>query len=54
MPREKYSPGKLTEEELQEPVNRLIEQGDADMQTIFEKWVEKGIEKKCLNQDSQD
>ena len=42
MPREKYSPGKLTEEELQEPVNRLIEQGGADMQTIFEKWVEKG------------
>jgi predicted transposase/invertase (TIGR01784 family) len=39
------SPGKLTEEELQEPVNRLIEQGGADMQTIFEKWVEKGIEK---------
>jgi hypothetical protein len=35
------SPGKLTEEELQEPVNRLIEQGGADMQTIFEKWVEK-------------
>jgi predicted transposase/invertase (TIGR01784 family) len=36
------SPGKLTEEELQEPVNRLIEQGGADMQTIFEKWIEKG------------
>jgi predicted transposase/invertase (TIGR01784 family) len=36
------SPGKLTEEELQEPVNRLIEQGGADMQTIFDKWVEKG------------
>jgi predicted transposase/invertase (TIGR01784 family) len=36
------SPGKLTEEELQEPVTRLIEQGGADMQTIFEKWIEKG------------
>jgi predicted transposase/invertase (TIGR01784 family) len=36
------SSGKLTEEELQEPVNRLIEEGGADMQTIFEKWVEKG------------
>jgi predicted transposase/invertase (TIGR01784 family) len=36
------SPGKLTEEELQEPVARIIEQGGADMQTIFEKWVEKG------------
>jgi predicted transposase/invertase (TIGR01784 family) len=39
------SPGKLTEEELQEPVNRLIEEGGADMQTIFEKWVDKGVEK---------
>lgn len=39
------SPGKLTEEELQKPVNRLIEEGGADMQTIFEKWVEKGIDK---------
>jgi predicted transposase/invertase (TIGR01784 family) len=39
------SPGKLTEEELQEPVNRLIEEGGADMQTIFEKWIEKGVEK---------
>ena len=37
-------PGKLTEEELQEPVNRLIEEGGANMQTIFQKWVEKGIE----------
>jgi predicted transposase/invertase (TIGR01784 family) len=36
------SSGKLTEEELQEPVNRLIEEGGADMQTIFEKWIEKG------------
>ncbi len=36
------SPGKLTEEELQEPVNRLIEEGGADMETIFEKWVDKG------------
>ena len=36
------SPGKLTEEELQEPVTRIIEEGGADMQTIFEKWVEKG------------
>ena len=36
------SPGKLTEEELQEPVTRLIEQGGAEMQTIFEKWIEKG------------
>jgi predicted transposase/invertase (TIGR01784 family) len=39
------SPGKLTEEELQEPVNRLIEQGGVDMQTIFEKWIEKGVDK---------
>ena len=39
------SPGKLTEEELQEPVARIIEEGGADMQTIFEKWVEKGIDK---------
>ncbi len=39
------SPGKLTEEELQEPVTRLIEEGGADMETIFEKWVEKGVEK---------
>jgi predicted transposase/invertase (TIGR01784 family) len=39
------SPGKLTEEELQGPVNRLIEEGGANMETIFEKWVEKGIEK---------
>ena len=39
------SPGKLTEEELQKPVNRLIEEGGADMQTIFEKWVEKGVDK---------
>jgi predicted transposase/invertase (TIGR01784 family) len=39
------SPGKLTEEELQEPVNRLIEEGGANMETIFEKWVEKGVEK---------
>jgi predicted transposase/invertase (TIGR01784 family) len=39
------SSGKLTEEELQEPVNRLIEEGGADMQTIFEKWIEKGVEK---------
>jgi predicted transposase/invertase (TIGR01784 family) len=36
------SPGKLTEEELQEPVNRLIEEGGANMQTIFDKWIEKG------------
>jgi len=35
-------PGKLTEEELQEPVTRIIEEGGADMQTIFEKWIEKG------------
>jgi predicted transposase/invertase (TIGR01784 family) len=39
------SPGKLTEEELQEPVTRIIEEGGADMQTIFEKWIEKGVEK---------
>ncbi len=39
------SPGKLTEEELQGPVNRLIEEGGADMQTIFEKWIEKGVDK---------
>jgi predicted transposase/invertase (TIGR01784 family) len=42
------SPGKLTEEELQEPVNRIIEEGGADMQTIFEKWVEKGKIEKAL------
>jgi predicted transposase/invertase (TIGR01784 family) len=42
------SPGKLTEEELQEPVTRIIEEGGADMQTIFEKWVEKGKIEKTL------
>ena len=35
-------PDQKTEEELQEPVNRLIEEGGADMQTIFDKWIEKG------------
>jgi predicted transposase/invertase (TIGR01784 family) len=39
------SSGELTEEELQEPVTRIIEEGGDFMQTIAEKWMEKGMEK---------
>ena len=39
------SPGKLTEEEIQEPVTRIIEEGGANMETIFQKWIDKGFDK---------
>lgn len=40
------STGELTEEELREPVTRIIEAGGTVMQTIAEKWMEKGVENK--------
>jgi predicted transposase/invertase (TIGR01784 family) len=39
------SPGELTEEDLQEPVARIIEEGGDIMQTIAEKWIERGVER---------
>jgi predicted transposase/invertase (TIGR01784 family) len=39
------SPGELTEEDLQETVARIIEEGGDIMQTIAEKWIERGVER---------
>jgi predicted transposase YdaD len=41
------SPGELTDEELREPVTRIIKEGGAIMQTIAEKWMEEGKEEKA-------